>query len=34
MPKMVKLVEAIYRLNPQLEEFVNHEAKHVVFLKE
>jgi hypothetical protein len=34
MPKMVKLVEAIYRLNPQLEEFVNHEAKHVVFLIE
>lgn len=34
MPKMQNLVEIIYRINPQPEEEVNHEARRFVYKKE
>ncbi len=33
MPKMQDLIEIIYRINPQKEDEVNHEARRFVFKK-
>jgi hypothetical protein len=33
MPKMTKLIECIYRLNPQKEEIINNEAKRKIVIK-